>query len=543
MSVPPYIASSVPPSAILIPSPSTADISASPTSSNAKPHLPFPPSSAPRGKPTSSTLGMSLPSLSSNVSDMLLSSLLPPNLPKLPSGGARGIDGGGPRQLTTQREALSVPLLSNNFRRFVTRVGPVFWLQDRIEEVLYWRKPVWTWAWILTWVFICFQPRALLLLPSLSLIVLLLHIHERTHPVPSLVGMISPPPLATARVRPPSSTGESSPDKSYTATTTRDESGETVGLPVVPPKEVESGVDYFMNIQAIQNLMGLVSDGYDYLAPILSNLQSPNTSSPTSFPLTHTHIILLLLPPTLFLPLTPPWLIPYVILPLGLLPPLAFHPNLTPWLLSLPRHPSIRNTRSVLEKWVLTDKLPDKYSGSKISQVYVWENERLDPKLASSSSSSTGPVPPTSWSARFLRQGDRRAWIKIADVAEGEECLWKSVDDTDLPNGDDESEVEAKVLALKDGWEWLPEDWKVDVNGLWSENGVDAEGWLYTDDSWQNPSPTPYTEPDAPANSSSIPGQSAQSVQTGKEKDMPGLGLRRVTRRRRWWKRVYEVGS
>lgn len=149
-------------------------------------------------------------------------------------------------------------------------------------------------------------------------------------------------------------------------------------------------------------------------------------------------------------------------------------------------------------------------------------------------------------------------------MAEGEECLWKSVDDTGLPNGDDESEVEAKVLALKDGWEWLPEDWKVDVNGLWSENGVDEgeplynyifhvpilslmmrdiEGWLYTDDSWQNPSPTPYTEPDLPANSASIPGQLVQSVQTGKEKDMPGLGLRRVTRRRRWWKRVYKVDS
>lgn len=68
----------------------------------------------------------------------------------------------------------------------------------------------------------------------------------------------------------------------------------------------------------------------------------------------------------------------------------------------------------------------------------------------------------------------------------------------------------------------------------------DIEGWLYTDDSWQNPSPTPYTEPDAPASSTSIP---AQSVQVGKEKDMPGLGLRRVTRRRRWSKRVYKVGS
>lgn len=29
-------------------------------------------------------------------------------------------------------------------------------------------------------------------------------------------------------------------------------------IPVVPPKEVESGVDYYMNIQAIQNLMGLM---------------------------------------------------------------------------------------------------------------------------------------------------------------------------------------------------------------------------------------------------------------------------------------------
>lgn len=29
-------------------------------------------------------------------------------------------------------------------------------------------------------------------------------------------------------------------------------------VPVVPPKEAESGVDYYLNIQAIQNLMGLV---------------------------------------------------------------------------------------------------------------------------------------------------------------------------------------------------------------------------------------------------------------------------------------------
>jgi len=29
-------------------------------------------------------------------------------------------------------------------------------------------------------------------------------------------------------------------------------------IPVVPPKEVESGVDYYMNLQAIQNIMGVM---------------------------------------------------------------------------------------------------------------------------------------------------------------------------------------------------------------------------------------------------------------------------------------------
>lgn len=34
--------------------------------------------------------------------------------------------------------------------------------------------------------------------------------------------------------------------------------GSNAVFPVVPPKEAESGVDYLMNLQAIQNLMGLV---------------------------------------------------------------------------------------------------------------------------------------------------------------------------------------------------------------------------------------------------------------------------------------------
>ncbi|WVQ74087.1 hypothetical protein IAR50_003672 [Cryptococcus sp. DSM 104548] len=532
--VPPYITASLPPSAIPIDPPPNIP---PPIASREKPrpdaHLPFPPSSQARGKPTGSTLGLGLPSLSTNVSDLLLSSLLPPNLPKIPSGG-RTTGSGGPRELTTQREGLSVPVLSNNFRRFVTRVGPIFWLQDRVEEVVFWRKPVWTWGWMLTWTFICFQPRVLLLLPSLGLIVLLLHTHERNHPLPSLLGIISPPPLATTRVEQTGvseKTKEDSPDRgAYTSTTTKDESGETVGVPVVPSKEAESGVDYYMNIQAIQNLMGLVSDAYDYIAPRFAIIQHPSQSaSPTSLPFTHTHLILLLLPPTLLLPLTPPQLLPYLMLPLGVAPPLAFHPNLTPWLLSLPNDKRLRKARDLVEHWLLTDKLPDAFSGKTISQVCVWENERLDPKLP-----APGPIPPTAWSSRFLRQGDRPAWVKSHEPAIASEggCLWKSTETTLAVEGDEG--VEAKVLALQPGWDWVPgEDWRVDMFGDWSDSGNDEEGWSYTDDSWQNPSPTPYTEADTPnPNASPTLG-----------KDMPNLGLRRVTRRRRWWKRVYRVES
>lgn len=53
---------------------------------------------------------------------MLLSSLLPPNLPKIQQSSKQSVPG-KVRELSSQREPLSVPLVSNNFRRFVTKVG------------------------------------------------------------------------------------------------------------------------------------------------------------------------------------------------------------------------------------------------------------------------------------------------------------------------------------------------------------------------------------------------------------------------------------
>jgi hypothetical protein len=81
----------------------------------------FPPAASNTQQPAPRKFNVPTSALSTNVSDLLLSSLLPPNLPKLPASVNKAGDG-RVRELSTQREALSLPLVSNNFRRFVTKV-------------------------------------------------------------------------------------------------------------------------------------------------------------------------------------------------------------------------------------------------------------------------------------------------------------------------------------------------------------------------------------------------------------------------------------
>jgi hypothetical protein len=59
-------------------------------------------------------------------------------------------------KLLSTRDQLSIPITAVNFRRFVSRTGFVFWLQDRIEEIVMWRKG-WrvTGAWMGAYAFLC----------------------------------------------------------------------------------------------------------------------------------------------------------------------------------------------------------------------------------------------------------------------------------------------------------------------------------------------------------------------------------------------------
>ncbi|KAK4683456.1 hypothetical protein P7C73_g6807, partial [Tremellales sp. Uapishka_1] len=241
------------------------------------------------------------------------------------------------------------------------------------------------------------------------------------------------------------------------------------------------------------------SDAYDYLAPALATFTNPSsTPSPTSLPITSTHFLLILLPPTLLLPLLPSALIPYFLLPLGILPPLVFHPALSALLYSNSFNRTYMLFRSRMQDILMNDSLSDALGRKDIRRVEVWENERLD------TTSKNG-----TWSAKNLRAGERTPWVKV----QMGDSLWR-----------EKAEREEKLtLDLSNGCEFVDgEEWRVDLGGEWSEVGLDHEGWVYMDDSWQNPAVVAWTEGEG--NSSSL--------------GMPGLTIRRITRRRRWFRRV-----
>lgn len=285
-------------------------------------------SSSSTGKDKEASTKSALPSsftgtLSGGVTDILLSSILPSSIPKAaPSSSQPTSRTKQVRPLTSQREPLSLPAMTNNFRRFVARCGIVFWLQDRVEETLFWKKPVWTWAWFLVWGFISFYPRLLLLVPSAVIVLVILNQYEKSHPsvsnqaiysgIPGQTGAWGNPTsnpygssATSSNYQPPSSSPTTSTSRSIfskpiaatiaaTLTSNTDASvnpknrvsgsggeqdghghghfgeegegkpgGHTVDptgreIPSAPPGSADSGVDYLMNLQGIQNLMGVM---------------------------------------------------------------------------------------------------------------------------------------------------------------------------------------------------------------------------------------------------------------------------------------------
>lgn len=144
MSTPEYV--QIPPCAKLIPDGSfETNLKSSPISlvPTAQVHT-----SLPHPKPTSEPQAASPQRL---TFDLIPQVLLSSSIPSSPSS-AVATKG----NLLSTRDPLSIHITSINFKRFVAKAGPVFWVQDRIEEVLTWKKG-WkrTVTWMAAYAFLC----------------------------------------------------------------------------------------------------------------------------------------------------------------------------------------------------------------------------------------------------------------------------------------------------------------------------------------------------------------------------------------------------
>ncbi|KAF8157824.1 hypothetical protein B0H34DRAFT_706258 [Crassisporium funariophilum] len=178
------------------------------------------------------------------IPQLLLAGSLPPSSPTPSSGTADSLD--ARRKLDSQQQGakllsakdpLSIPIMTVNFKRFVSIVGPVFWVQDRVEEILFWKRG-WgrTGVWMACYAFLCFYPRLILLLPHIALIAIILS----TYP--------------------------------YPPTSTDDPVIDDAGAAAPGKAAAEGSVPWQANIQGIQNLMGAAADLHALIEPLTYHL-------------------------------------------------------------------------------------------------------------------------------------------------------------------------------------------------------------------------------------------------------------------------------
>ncbi|CAE6461563.1 unnamed protein product [Rhizoctonia solani] len=409
-------------------------------------------------------------------------------------------------KLLSNRDSLSIQITTVNFRRFVSRSGPVFWFQDRVEEIILWKRGwCYTASWGCAYVFLCLYPRILLILPQLILLAIML---------------INYPGTLNRRPGSPNTKGGShSPARS---------------APQLQAPEGSS--EWYANLQAIQNLMGAVSDAHELAIPIVPHLTWATSATRSVLYMT------LMTLPIAFLPISPQQL--FLGSGMGLL--CATHPfvqSLLPGIIARAtpamrvvferllddlrmeeRHVDARGGLRVelrlpgfrtmhiptTVKSVLgvnsSDKPPAQYSvpepeDERMLEVELFENERW--------AAGSG------WKTTNLRAGERRGFTRGRDG-------WSAGDVKGLEYGNVSSNL---TFDLSPGWGFVEtEDWRVDWVGSWIECGSDNDGWVYTNDSWLNPKPFP-------------PNELIQQA-SGATANPLGAG---VTRRRRWRRRIYRV--
>lgn len=304
--------------------------------------------------------------------------------------------------------------------------------------------------------------------------------------------------------------------------------------PPVEPKPVTEGeLQYFYNMRDIQNTMRLIIDGYDHIAPFVKFLNWSDV--PRTLRLLQASVAATVL--MFFVgPYIPVRLTLFVVGEAALI---ANHPWVKPTVNAIHKHFTTGRAaqKRILRKRRLTQRIADLLDEDRLPEsvwergwrdVELFENQRFRPGFASHDAQEFR------WSPNALQPGERRPWTRGSDGYSPEnDAEIETIGQTKEAFGPDE------------GWQWIEGDeWRIDWGGLWSSVGVDEDGFLYTDNSWQNPAPYAYgTDSQAPK----VPARLLDEADPEDEdedaldQDILPAKYRAVTRRRRWLRRAVRV--
>ncbi|PGH23054.1 hypothetical protein AJ80_02827 [Polytolypa hystricis UAMH7299] len=180
-----------------------------------------------------------------SLQDRLLTKLLQQVIPIEDVDLEPSMDGAAASQVA--RPAFSLPLMTNNFRRFNARIGIVFVFQSRVIKLLSWRNPTHTVSLLFVYSFICLDPYLLFILPFAVFLLFIM--------VPGFLARHPPPP-------PSASTSSTTAYYSYE------------GPALAPAKTVkpvsETSKDFFHNMRDLQNSMADFATMHDALVAFLS---------------------------------------------------------------------------------------------------------------------------------------------------------------------------------------------------------------------------------------------------------------------------------
>ncbi|KAF1814829.1 hypothetical protein P152DRAFT_505813 [Eremomyces bilateralis CBS 781.70] len=228
-----------------------------------------------------------------------------------------------------ERPGFSLPLMSNNFRRFNARIGVAFVFQNRMIRLFTWRKPTHTLSFLAIYTFICINPYLLPVLPlALCLFFIMIPAFLARHPPPPAMLETDLYPLA--------------------------------GPPLAPPRRIrpapELSKDFFRNMGDLQNCMEDFSRMHDLVlatfAP-LTNFSNESLSSELFLLLMFTAAALCLIAHIL------PWRT--LALLIGWSATCSGNKSLRRFLLAFSHHPAVSDLTSATKSNVakLTDPDPD----------------------------------------------------------------------------------------------------------------------------------------------------------------------------------------